>query len=48
MLSLPVERRPPPHESPRWLPVLLRPMEVVRAEQEDADRPGDAEPDDDG
>lgn len=42
VLSLPVERRPPPHESPRWLPVLLRPMEVVRAEEAEAD-PGEEE-----
>jgi hypothetical protein len=34
VLDLPVERRPPPHPSPHWFPVLLRPMEAVRAEQE--------------
>lgn len=33
VLDLPVERRPPPHASPHWVPVLLRPMDVVRAEQ---------------
>jgi hypothetical protein len=42
VLSLPVERRPPPHETPRWLPVLLRPMEAVRAEEtEPSDGSGD-------
>ena len=36
VLALPVERRPPrePHAEPHWFPVLLRPMELVLAEQE--------------
>jgi hypothetical protein len=32
VLSLPVERRPPPHEEPHWFPVVLRPMAAARAE----------------
>jgi probable phosphoglycerate mutase len=32
VLALPVERRAPPHATPHWLPVLLRPMEAVRDE----------------
>jgi hypothetical protein len=40
VLSLPVERRPPPHPSPRWFPVLLRPMEAVRAEAAEPDADG--------
>lgn len=36
VLPLPVEKAPPsePHPSPHWFPVLLRPMAVVRAEEE--------------
>ena len=36
VLALPVEKRPPrePHAEPHWFPVLLRPMELVLAEQE--------------
>ena len=36
VLSLPVEKRPPqvPHAEPHWFPVLLRPMELVLAEQD--------------
>jgi hypothetical protein len=35
VLSLPVEKHPPrePHAEPRWFPVLLRPMDVVLAEE---------------
>lgn len=32
VLKLPEEKRPPPHETPHWFPVVLRPMERVRAE----------------
>ncbi len=36
VLDLPVEKAPSrePHAVPHWFPVLLRPMEAVRAEQE--------------
>lgn len=36
VLDLPVEKAPPrePHAVPHWFPVLLRPMEAVRAERE--------------
>lgn len=51
VLSLPVEKRPPqePHAEPHWFPVLLRPMELVLAEQ-DAAEAGDltSEPGPDG
>lgn len=35
VLDLPVEKAPPrePHAEPHWFPVLLRPMDVVLAEQ---------------
>ncbi len=35
VLDLPVEKAPPrePHTVPHWFPVLLRPMEAVRAEE---------------
>ena len=44
VLALPVEKRPPqePHAEPHWFPVLLRPMELVLAEQ--ADSEADADP----
>lgn len=32
VLRLPVEKSPPPHEAPRWFPVLLRPIEAARAD----------------
>ena len=39
VLSLPMEKRPPrePHAEPHWFPVLLRPMELVLAEQDESD-----------
>lgn len=44
VLSLPVEKRPPqqPHAEPHWFPVLLRPMELVLAEQDES--AGDHDP----
>jgi len=44
VLSLPLEKRPPrePHAEPHWFPVLLRPMELVLAEQADGDADEDA------
>ena len=44
VLALPVEKRPPhePHAEPHWFPVLLRPMELVLAEQ--AERDAEDEP----
>lgn len=36
VLKLPVEKTPPPHGAPHWLPVMLRPMAAVRAEEADA------------
>lgn len=36
VLSLPVERRPPPHDEPHWFPVLLRPIEAMREAPDDA------------
>jgi hypothetical protein len=44
VLSLPLEKRPPrePHAEPHWFPVLLRPMELVLAEQAESDPDGDA------
>jgi hypothetical protein len=44
VLSLPVEKRPPqqPHAEPHWFPVLLRPMELVLAEQDESG--GDHDP----
>ena len=44
VLKLPVEKRPPrePHAEPHWFPVLLRPMELVQAEE--AERDGGEEP----
>jgi len=37
VLKLKVERRAEPHSEPQWFPVLLRPIEAVRAEQDDAE-----------
>lgn len=37
VLALPIEKAPPcaPHAEPHWFPVLLRPMEALRADEGD-------------